>query len=254
MNKFLLTIVIVISSFVGLSQTKTIHVFVALCDNENQGIVPVPESLGNGQDPKSNLYWGAMYGVKSFLRYRSNDWIYLKSLGKVNTIILERVVFKHKTKDAFLVADAYDGAYIKKCTENFLLAANGQFGETITVNSSSIGIGGISDIVAYVGHDGLMEFDVDIEYKPVSSKKKNTIILACSSKYHFTDEVSEASAVPLLWTNSLMAPEAYTLEAAIKGWLLNETGEQVKERAAQAYNKYQKCGMYGARELFSTGF
>jgi len=27
---------------------KTIHVFVALCDNVNQGIVPVSKSLGNG--------------------------------------------------------------------------------------------------------------------------------------------------------------------------------------------------------------
>jgi len=31
------------------------HVIVALCDNESQGIVPVPARLGNGQDPGSNL-------------------------------------------------------------------------------------------------------------------------------------------------------------------------------------------------------
>ena len=28
---------------------RVIHVLVALCDNENQGIVPVPASLGNGE-------------------------------------------------------------------------------------------------------------------------------------------------------------------------------------------------------------
>jgi len=39
------------------------HVVVALCDNVHQGIVPVPRALGNGQDPSSNLYWGARYGV-----------------------------------------------------------------------------------------------------------------------------------------------------------------------------------------------
>ena len=37
-------------------QTKTIHVFVALCDNENQGIVKVPAVIGNGQDARNNLY------------------------------------------------------------------------------------------------------------------------------------------------------------------------------------------------------
>ena len=40
---------------------KTIHVFVALCDNKYQGIVPVPESIGNGQNARTNLYWGAAY-------------------------------------------------------------------------------------------------------------------------------------------------------------------------------------------------
>src|SRR5688572_31348119 len=48
------------------SLTRTIHIFVALCDNKYQGIVPVPAGIGNGQDPKNNLYWGAGYGLKSF--------------------------------------------------------------------------------------------------------------------------------------------------------------------------------------------
>ncbi len=39
--------------------TKTIHVLVALCDNTYQGIVPVPEKIGNGQNPDQNLYWGS---------------------------------------------------------------------------------------------------------------------------------------------------------------------------------------------------
>jgi hypothetical protein len=45
-----------------------IHVFVALCDNVNQGIVPVSAALGNGDNPHTNLYWGAAFGVKTFLQ------------------------------------------------------------------------------------------------------------------------------------------------------------------------------------------
>ncbi len=52
----LLTYCLIASQVFAHSNTETIHVFVALCDNQNQGIVPVPASLGNGQDPKSNLY------------------------------------------------------------------------------------------------------------------------------------------------------------------------------------------------------
>lgn len=32
------------------STTRTVHVFVALADNQYQGIVPVPPKLGNGDD------------------------------------------------------------------------------------------------------------------------------------------------------------------------------------------------------------
>lgn len=46
-------------------QPLLIHLLVPLCDNDNQGIVPVNKTLGNGLDAKNNLYWGALYGVKT---------------------------------------------------------------------------------------------------------------------------------------------------------------------------------------------
>ena len=51
-----------------------------------------------------------------------------------------------------------------------------------------------------------------------------------------------------------MAPEAYVLKAAVDGWILGEDGAKVRQRAAEAYNKYQKCGMKGALRLFVTGW
>jgi hypothetical protein len=33
-------------------------------------------------------------------------------------------------------------------------------------------------------------------------------------------------------------------------WLSNDSDEMIVEQAAAAYNKYQKCGMNGARNLF----
>jgi hypothetical protein len=63
-----------------------------------------------------------------------------------------------------------------------------------------------------------------------------------------------SGAYPLLWTTNLMAPEAYTLKSAIDGWINRESGEQIRERAAMAYDKYQRCGLRGARRLFATGW
>ncbi|WP_211710240.1 hypothetical protein [Mucilaginibacter xinganensis] len=61
------------------SAIKSIHVFVALCDNKYQGIIPVPAKLGNGQELDNNLYWGSGYGVRTYFK-RSKEWKLLKTL------------------------------------------------------------------------------------------------------------------------------------------------------------------------------
>ena len=51
-----------------------------------------------------------------------------------------------------------------------------------------------------------------------------------------------------------MATEAYTLKAALDGWIAGENREQVRDRAAAAYDKYQKCGLKAAHRLLTTGW
>jgi len=51
-----------------------------------------------------------------------------------------------------------------------------------------------------------------------------------------------------------MAPEAYTLKAALDGWIAGETSEEIRERAAAAYAKYQKISEKAAIKLFATGW
>lgn len=262
MKKAFLLFAFIGFTFIGFTQlveakTKTIHVFVALCDNQFQGIVPVPAHIGDGKDYNKNLYWGCGYGVRSYFKIKTKDWNLIKTIKSTNPYILERVLFKHATKDVYLLADAYDGEQIKSCTIDFLKAANQQNPVKIKADTTTIlNFGGGSDMVSYIGHDGLMDFEVDLNYNKLESntKKVDVIILACYSKSYFSPHIKKAGANPILWTTHLMAPEAYTLKFAIDGWLLNETGKQIDERAAQTYNKYQKCGIKGARNLFTTGF
>lgn len=72
-----------------------VHVFVALVDNESQGIVPVPTRLGNGVDPAHNVYWGAAAGVKT-LFVRSSDLALLNCGQGLQPAILEHCVFVHR--------------------------------------------------------------------------------------------------------------------------------------------------------------
>ena len=156
------------------STIETIHILVALCDNDNQGIVPVPAKIGNGQDPFNNLYWGAGYGIKTHFK-RSAEWQYIET-RKMNSMILERAIFKHKTTGHYLVADAYDGRFIKQTTVDFLEASSGTQKDTAHINGDTIGILGNANLLAYIGHDGLMEFDVKGDFTNTDNKKRDVII------------------------------------------------------------------------------
>ena len=234
---------------VAQETVTTVHVFVALCDNKSQGIVPVPKNLGNGDDPRNNLYWGALYGTKTFLQ-KSGDWTLVTTEKKPTNEVLERAVFRHGTTGAYLVADAYRGAEIKTAIEDFLDAAAGNDPRTMTVGKDHIGIYGKAELVVYVGHNGLMDFNVKQPKREKGGSAKDAIVLACKSKQYFRPRLSELGCRSVLLTTGLMAPEAYTLEAAIAGWLSGEDGDRIRERAARAYHKYQKCGLKGARNLF----
>lgn len=236
---------------------RVIHVVVALCDNQYQGIVPVPERIGNGDDPQQNLYWGAAFGVKSFFR-KQRDWQLISETANPKSAVLDRVVLRHKTKDVYLIADAYRGREIKKATLDFLHFSAGNEQEVIEVSAGSqrhkLSIGGGADLIAYVGHDGLMDFSLPQYPTRADDRKRDAIILACASKQYFERPLRATGAEPLLWTTNLMAPEAYVLKAAVDGWIANEDGQAVRRRAAEAYNRYQNCGIKGAMNLFATGW
>lgn len=236
---------------------RTIHVFVALADNKNQGIVPVSAKLGNGEDPEHNLYWGSAYGVKTFF-LRSSEWQLILDRQAPKAEVLERCVFKHRTNNVYLVADAYRGSQIRQAIIDFLEAASGAHVENIVLKPGSqvanLDAGGGSSLVAYVGHDGFMDFQLPSVPQKANDASRQAIILACASKAYFAGPLRASGAQPLLWTTGLMAPEAYTLKSAVDGWILKESAVQVRERAAAAYHKYQKCGLNAARRLLVAGW
>lgn len=247
-------------SFVNNSESKeikTIHVYVALCDNKYQGIAPVKPSLGNGDDPGRNLYWGAMYGIKSYFK-RSSKWQLLKTIKKFRKYVLERCIFKYRQEEVYLVADAYRGRNIKEAIIDFLKSASDTTKESVLLDSTAKSIkipcAGSAELIVFLGHNGLMDFDLDRVPKGGKKNKRKIIILACKSKSFFQTAVKSTAAFPLLWTTGFMAPEAYTLEAAVAGWIARESNEAIRQRAIRAYHRYQRCGIKAAAGLFVSGW
>ena len=233
------------------SSNKTIHVFVALCDNKYQGIVPVPPKIGNGQDVNNNLYWGCAFGVRSYFK-NSKQWKLIRQYS-INDTILERVVFKNTASNYYLVADAYNGKFIKECTVDFFKSCAGITKDTLAIKQNTIGVNGNSSLVAYIGHDGLMDFLLREKYDNADGKTRDAIMLACISKKYFAHHLSQTKAKPLLWSTGLMSPEAYTLHDALEMYIKQKPLE-VRPAAAKAYSKYQKCSLKAASGLLVSGW
>ena len=145
--------------------------------------------LGNGEDPEHNLYWGSAYGVKTFFS-RSPDWARITCGEKPKAEILERCVFKHRATNVYLVADAYRGREIRQAILDFLSSAAGDGPEMVSVPVASgalkLPIRGGANLVAYIGHDGLMDFQLSQFPHKKNEVHRDAVVLACASKQFFS--------------------------------------------------------------------
>jgi hypothetical protein len=231
---------------------KVIHVLVALCDNDHQGIVKVPKHLGNGDDTKSNLYWGSSGGVKDTFS-RSSEWKLIKTVQNPKPSILERAVFQYKSGGIFLVADGYRGRDIKKTLEDYFAVLAGKQieneREPVSQLHRDVQCGSGASLVVYLGHNGLM--DIQFDKMPGGRSTKEAIVLCCKSEEYFSKILNQYGAKPILLTTQLMYPGAMVLEAAFEGWIKGETREQIRIRAGKAYAQNQKISEKSATGVFS---
>lgn len=148
-----------------------------------------------------------------------------------------------------MIADAYRGREIKEAAFDFFRAAAGQdpeIGELISKSGKkNVRVPSKTSVAVYAGHDGLMDFALEKTFQGGGTEKREAIVLACASKSYFAAGLQLTGAQPVLWTTGLMAPEAYTLKAAVEGWMAGESGEKIRERAAVAYAKYQRLFVAG---------
>ena len=156
----------------------------------------------------------------------------------------------------YVVADAWDGKEIRGAIGHFLEMAHGRRAETVAVSadgrSIALAAGGGAHLVAYVGHNGLMEFaPAEAAAAVAGNPPKSAVVLACSSRTYFERRLGLPGVHALLMTKGLMAPEAYTLDAVLRAWFSGEDAEAAHEAAAVAYCRYQKCRRtWAKRRLF----
>ncbi|MEX1003651.1 MAG: hypothetical protein WDZ35_16145 [Crocinitomicaceae bacterium] len=231
------------------------HCFVPLCDNKHQGIVPTSPSLGDGFSLRTNLYWATSYGMKKYFQ-KSKDWKMLEISFTATDTVMERVAFQREFENGatvILVCDAYRGDQMAACLDDYLNALGGNRCDSIFYRDHFVPISGGADLLAFNGHNGLMDVSADTVYakKP---RQKDAVVIACSSHNYFNPYFVQTQSYPLLNTTSLLWPGAMILNAVIEKWAVFSEDEAIRNAAGDAYHEVKDCGRQAARNMFITGW
>ena len=111
--------------------------------------------------------------------------------------------------------------------------------------------GGGANLVAYIGHNGLMEHKIPGPPVIDVKRKRDAIVLCCRSDRYFNGLLRRNGARPILTTQQLMYPGAFALHATLEGWLKRESLAQLRLRAGKAMAKNQKISVKAATAIFT---
>ncbi|WP_246357506.1 hypothetical protein [Pyxidicoccus fallax] len=217
-----------------------IEVFVPLCDS-----ALIACGRGGAGDPRSleaNLYWGAAYGAERFLSRATGFTVRSREDGPSGSAVLRELVIERAAargeRPVRLLLRAYAGDRIDTALEDFLRAAAGA---------------SQADLVVWAGHDRLMDRSPP-EIPPLPGATPRPVaVLACMSEQYFGPVLQPLGARPVVLTRTMMAPEAYLLEALASAAARHGPSDTAALRTAlvEAYARYQRITRRSASSVFS---
>ncbi|MCP3142773.1 hypothetical protein [Pyxidicoccus xibeiensis] len=217
-----------------------VEVFVPLCDNAL--IACGREPAGNPRSLETNLYWGAMYGAERFLSRAPGFKVRSRQDGAADSAVLRELVLERTAapgeRPVRLLLHAYAGDRIDTALEDFLRAAAGA---------------SQADLVVWAGHDRLMDRPPPRVESPAGATPRPVVVLACMSEQFFGPVLKSLGARPVALTRTLMAPEAYLLEALATTVARHGPTEATELRTAlvEAYARYQRISRRSASSVFA---
>ncbi|MBL4649891.1 MAG: hypothetical protein JKY03_09175 [Aureispira sp.] len=246
---------------IATNQPLVVHIFVPLCDNEHQGIVPTTASLGNGFSLRSNLYWATTNGMKRYFKEKK-QWELLQSIKNVykDSVVLERVIFKRTYPNqatVYVVADAYRGDKMLATLNHFSRAMSNNYTKKITLpDSTRIDIHGGADLVVFNGHNGFLDFpeDTPTKFYNTTKSQKDMVAIACFANEYFEREALRAQAYPIVRAKSTLHPGAFVISAIIDDWAMLKPVEEMRLSAGKAYCEIHDCSIKTSKNLFYKGW
>ncbi len=233
------------------------HVVVPLCSN--QQIDCGAPWAGRPADLDKNLYWGAIFGVRTWMERPRSDW-QLVSVAGAEGPRLERRVYrrwvsgapfgKSEKVEQLVVFDAIHGNRIDDAVRLFWTSATEGgslvFADAGTTRTERVLVAG------YTGHNRMLD-GLTLPSAPPAEKRdpRATFVLACLSERTFGAPLRAAGVPIFLTTTALVAPEAYLTDAVLHAIGDGRDPAGVREQAIASYVVWQKLTRATAGSMFS---
>jgi hypothetical protein len=216
-----------------------VEVHVPLCDNTI--IACGNKKLGDGDNPSTNLYWSTTPGFGQWFKRKGSGWtkVSVETEDTGDKDVLEKHTYRRTMSTP--AAWRKRGAPKQLTLEVTIRAWRGSaIDRALAAYANDIsGKGTSAQLVAFVGHNRLMDLD-EFTWPAPGKDIKGTIAIACDTAPYMKTQVSAATRVPLLMTSDLLFANAAPLEAAVLAFARGEGYAQIRRDAATAYAGVRK--------------
>ncbi|HEY5951941.1 MAG TPA: hypothetical protein VIV40_40875 [Kofleriaceae bacterium] len=220
-------------------KSLVVMVHVPLCDNTI--IACGNAKLGDGDKPATNLYWSTTPGFGVWFARKGSGWtrVSVETKDTGDKDVLEKQTYKrtiatpaawrkHGAPKQFtleVVIHAWRGSAIDRALAAYAADVSGK--------------GTTAQLVAFVGHNRLMDLD-EFKWPEPGTEVKGAIAIACDTAPYMKKQVSASTRVPLLMTSDLLFANAAPLEAAVLAFARGAGYAQIRRDAATAYAGVRK--------------
>ncbi len=230
-----------------------VEVHVPLCDNT---VLRCGNAkLGDGNNPETNLYWATTPGFGEWFKRRGGGWKRVKlasddtgdedvlALHVYRRTIQASAAWRKRGAPASFELDVVIHGWRGTAIDRALAAYAADTASTTThsialADGTTLAAGGAAQIVAWVGHNRLMDVET-FEWPAAPPETKGTIAIACHTAAYMEDNVPAATRVPLLMTRDFLFSNAAPLEAAVLAFATGGGYQAIRTDATVAYAKVQ---------------
>jgi hypothetical protein len=248
---------------IAAGKPVVVQVHVPLCDNSI--IRCGGHGLGDGASLARNLYWATTEGLAGWMGRRDSGWsLELRATGEAiaEPDVLEVRVWRRvvDTPRAWrgpgvpatfvvrLVGFAWRGTAIDRALAGYLADLYRTQPRVVRGRDArgqpvEIAAGGAARVVAWAGHNRLMDVAADWDGLARTEEKgfrKGTLAIACYSASYLRSTVPGPTRVPLLMTASLVMASSAALERAVVAFLAGGDFAAIRAAGAAGYAQGQQ--------------